>query len=116
MKNIKGYGEIVMAAVRQNGWALMFVSEDLRGDRDIVMTAVRQDGGVLMFASDDLQGDRDIVMTALRQNGGVLPFAYGIEFASDNLRRTNAFIRRRRREVSYPINLSHFTMVNLWRQ
>ena len=40
-----------MAAVKDDGWALEFASEDLRRDRNIVMAAVKQDGWALKLAS-----------------------------------------------------------------
>ena len=36
-----------MEAVRQNGCALEFASEELKGDREVVMEAVKQDGRAL---------------------------------------------------------------------
>eukprot|EP00971_Amphidinium_carterae_P293136 5819954-Amphidinium_carterae.1 len=46
--------EIVLAAVRQNGWALEYATEALRGDREVVQAAVQQDAGALLFAADEL--------------------------------------------------------------
>ena len=44
-----------MDVVRHNGYGLMFVSEDLQGDNEIVMAAVKSDGEALKFASDDIR-------------------------------------------------------------
>ena len=44
-----------MAAVRHNGFALKFASEDLRGYRKIVMNAVNQNGEALVFTSEDIR-------------------------------------------------------------
>jgi hypothetical protein len=38
---------IVLAAVRQNGFALGFASKALRGDEEVVLAAVRQYGMAL---------------------------------------------------------------------
>ena len=40
-----------MAAVKQDWGALKFASLELRGDRDIVMVAVKDDGWNIDFAS-----------------------------------------------------------------
>jgi len=37
-------------------------SEELRGDREVVIRAVRQNGYALRYASEELRGDRDVVM------------------------------------------------------
>ena len=64
-----------MAAVKQDGAALEFPSEDLQRDREIVMDAVKQNGNALDLASEDLQKDREIVMYAVNQNGWALEFS-----------------------------------------
>ena len=35
------YREIIIASVKQNGWALKDASEDLQRDREIVMASVK---------------------------------------------------------------------------
>ena len=66
----------MLAAVRQNGWALQFAHEDLKRDRDVVLAAVRQNGLVLQFAHEDLRRDRDVVLAAIEQNPWALQFAH----------------------------------------
>jgi len=61
--------EIVLAAVRQSCWALEYASKDLRADREIVLAAVQQSGRALEYASKDLRADREIVLAALQQSG-----------------------------------------------
>ena len=63
---------VVLEAVRRTGWsylcnALEYASEALQADREIVLEAVRQDGYALEYASGDLQADRDFVLEAVRQ-------------------------------------------------
>ena len=38
-------------------------------DHEIVLAAVKQDGGALEYASNELQADREIVLTAVKQDG-----------------------------------------------
>ena len=39
----------------------------LKHVREVVIEAVRQDGDALQFASEDLNGDREVVIEAVRQ-------------------------------------------------
>ena len=70
----------VLVMVRQDGFALLTASEELRADRDVVLAAVRRDGKALGYASEALQSDRDVVLAAVQRDGEAL------EHASDTLR------------------------------
>ena len=63
-----------MDAVRQNGIALRYVSAELKADRSIVMAAVKQFGWALAYAPSEL-ADREIIMLAVAQCGSALQFA-----------------------------------------
>ena len=45
----------VLEAVKQDGYALEYASEELRGDREVVLAAVKQNGRALEQASFKLQ-------------------------------------------------------------
>jgi hypothetical protein len=47
----------VLAAVAQNGGALLWASAELQGDREIVLAAVAQNGHALQYAAAELKGD-----------------------------------------------------------
>lgn len=79
-ERIRNTRAVVLEAVRQDGFALEYVSEALRNDLEVVLTAVRQDGNSLQDASAELQNNRDVVLAAIRQNG----FAY--EYVGEALR------------------------------
>ena len=49
--------EEVLEAVKNDGWALEFASEELKNDRELVLEAVKQDGMVLKYASDNIIAD-----------------------------------------------------------
>ncbi len=74
--------DIVLAAVRQNAFALDFASDDLKANRMIVLEAIRsstdedEDRSPLEFASDDLRNDVDLVLVAVQY------CPYAIEHAS----------------------------------
>ena len=58
-----------MEAVRQDGMALCYASNELKADREIVLEAVRQNDSALRYASKELQVDREFVSKRARQNG-----------------------------------------------
>jgi NAD kinase len=78
----KGDKDVMMAAIKQDGWALKLADEALRGDKEVVMAAVTQedDGEMLEFASDRLKDDKEVVKAAVKYNG------FALEFASDRLK------------------------------
>ena len=45
----------VLAAVKQDGWALRHVAEPLQADKEVVMAAVRQHGSALEYAAEPLR-------------------------------------------------------------
>ena len=53
---------IVLEAVRNDGLALWYASEELHKDREIVLKAVKKHGFALKFASTNLQNDSKIVL------------------------------------------------------
>ena len=61
----------VLAAVKEDGLALEYASEDLKADREIVLAAVKSATllSPLQYASDDLKADRELVLAAGKQNG-----------------------------------------------
>ena len=65
----------MLEAVKQDGRALEFASEEPRGHRDVVLEAVKQDGRALEFASEEPRGHRDVVLEAVKQNGAALRYA-----------------------------------------
>jgi hypothetical protein len=66
---------IVEMAVKQNGLALRFASDDLKNDKNIVTTAVTNNGMALLYASENLRNDRDVVDTAVTKNALALQYA-----------------------------------------
>ena len=64
MKDNKDRDE-VLAAVKQDGWALEYADESLKKDKEIVMAAVKQDGFALQYAATSLKKDKEIVMAAI---------------------------------------------------
>ena len=61
--------EAVLEAVRENGRALEYASNELRNDREVVLEAVRQTGQALEYASNELCNDREFMLEVARQNG-----------------------------------------------
>ena len=57
---------MVLVAMKIDGPALQFASEDLMQEREIVLEAVKDWGGALEHASEDLQNGREIVLEAVK--------------------------------------------------
>ena len=45
--------------------SLMYASADLKNDKEVVLAAVKQDGYSLAHASDDLANDKEVVLAAV---------------------------------------------------
>lgn len=63
----RGDKEIVLEAIKQNGFLLGCASEELRGDKEVVLEAIKQDGYFLELASDELLRDREMIAIANEQ-------------------------------------------------
>ena len=50
--------EILRTPWSWNEWSIEVASENLKRHEEILMAAIRQNGVALKFASEDLQGDR----------------------------------------------------------
>ena len=70
----------VLAAVRQNGYALEYSSDPLRADKKVVLAAVRRNGYALQYALGGLIKDKEVVLAAVNQN------CWALGFASEDLR------------------------------
>jgi len=57
-----------MEAVKQDGEALGYASDELRANKDVVLAAVQQHGGALWYASNELKNDPDIKAAAKQAN------------------------------------------------
>ena len=54
---------------------IIFPSLELKADHEIVLAAVQNDGAALVFASNKLTADREIVLAAVQKHGHALQFA-----------------------------------------
>jgi hypothetical protein len=79
MINENSTKEIVLEAVKHNGYALGYASKKLQNDREVVLEAVREAGDALKYASEELQNDREVVLKALKDT------RYAFEYASDSI-------------------------------
>lgn len=73
--------EDVLEAIKNDGEALKYASEELRGDKEVVLTALetnKDDFGIkytLKYASEELRGDREVVLAAINGDGRALKYA-----------------------------------------
>lgn len=51
----------MIAAVRQDGYSLMYASEALKTDKEVALEAVRQNGKALRYVSKELKSDKEIL-------------------------------------------------------
>ena len=66
--------EVVLAAVKQNGFVLRYAKPEgplsyLKNDREVVLAAVKQYGWALKYADPELKKDREVVLAAVKQKG-----------------------------------------------
>jgi len=59
--------EFMLDAVKQNGWALQYASYALKGNPEIVMAAVKDRSRALRYASAALKDNQEIVMAAVKR-------------------------------------------------
>ena len=64
-----------LAAVKDDGWELENVSDELKADKEVVMAALKNVGDALEHASDELKADKEVVMAAVKDNGDALQYA-----------------------------------------
>ena len=79
---LKGNREIVLLAVKNEGWILEHVSEELKADKEVVLAALNHWNAtsVLQFASDELRADREVALEGW------------LSFASKELRADKDFV------------------------
>jgi len=71
--------EVVLEAVKNNGDALEYASEELKNDKEILLEASKTGNHVFDHASKDFSNDREIVLRAVQTD-------YSLSFASEELR------------------------------
>ena len=69
---IKNNKDLLLAAVKTNGYVLDYASKELKNDKEVVLAAVKTNGFALYYASARLQGDQEVVRAAVKNNGWAL--------------------------------------------
>jgi hypothetical protein len=78
--------EVVLEAVKSNGYALEFAPRALQDDFEIVLAAVNHSGGAIEHASSELMSNRDIVLAAAEGDG------YALAHVPNHLKTEKSFI------------------------
>ncbi len=65
LKKLKQDDKVVLAAVKQNPWAITIADEICRNNKEIVLAAVSEDGRTIKYASEKLKIDNDVFFTAI---------------------------------------------------
>ncbi|WAM03768.1 DUF4116 domain-containing protein [Mycoplasmopsis cynos] len=70
--NVKNYKKFVLEAVKRDGGALQFASEELKKEfgknRDIMLEVVKWNGNALRYASEELKKDREVVLEVMKRD------------------------------------------------
>lgn len=77
--------EVVLEAVKKNGWNLDYASERLKADKEVVLEAIKQNGFTLYCAADNLKDNEQMVLEATKQSGK------NFDFISDRLKNNTNF-------------------------
>ena len=78
--------EIMMAAVKQNGYALEYIKDNPKLTPEIMMAAVTRDGHALEYIKDDPRLTPEIMMAAVKQRGNAIRYIAGnaVQYIKDN--------------------------------
>lgn len=72
LEHFKDDYDVVLAAVKNDGFALLHASEKLKATKEIALEAIKQDGRTLKFADASLQNDKDVVFAAVKNDSSAL--------------------------------------------
>jgi hypothetical protein len=91
-KNLQSKSAFVLEVVKLQGLALEHVDSSLKDSKEILLAAVRNDGRALMYASNT--DDADIVLAAVEQEGSMYDADIDscFQYASKNLKCTLSFV------------------------
>jgi hypothetical protein len=53
--------DVVLAAVKNNGWALFYANKNLKKDKFIVLAAIKNEGGAFSYVDSTLKKDKSFV-------------------------------------------------------
>jgi hypothetical protein len=73
--NLEADRDIVLAAVKQNDYAMFYGATVLRADKEIILASVKKKPSTLQFASPELRADREIVLAAIEKDFQTLRLA-----------------------------------------
>lgn len=76
--NLKSCRRFVLEAIRVGGgWVLKNASKELKADKGFALEAIRIHPFAFEYLTDSLRGDADVVLEAVRQDGWTLKYAAG---------------------------------------
>ena len=81
--------EIVLEAVKKDGFAFIYADESLQKDKKFILEVLKLDINAPRFADESLQKDREIILEGVKRWGILF-----LEYASDNLKRDKNFISK----------------------
>ena len=71
--HLKKDKDVVLAAVKNEGYAIKFADESFRNNREIIISAVQNDGSALEFAHENLKNDKEVVLDKVCKKYKLIP-------------------------------------------
>jgi hypothetical protein len=69
-KELRSDREIVYAATKQNGWALVYADKkELLNDKELALLSLQSEPEVIEYVGDELRNDIEIAMLVVGQRG-----------------------------------------------
>ena len=66
--------EVILAAVKQNGYALEYADKKLKVDKEVVLAAIKQSSYALNDADEKLKADKKFILAAVKQDVSALDY------------------------------------------
>ena len=105
-EELKNDPQFVLDAVKQNGYALQYVSEEFKNNPKIVLEAVKQQGNALQYASEQLKNDPQIALEAVKQNG------YALYHASEEFKNNPQIVIEAVKQNGYALSYASAALKN----
>ena len=106
--------EDLAKAIKKDGLALEFASDEMKNDKEIVLKAIKKDWLALKFASNKLKDDKEVVLEAVKHYGLALIFAsrrLQTEFKEKGIKKIEKEIREAKtdkKSTIKPVKQSNF--------
>ena len=63
--------EVILEAVKQEGMALKYASEELKNDKEFISEVIKQNGSALNYISKELRNDKEFMLKIENLSNGL---------------------------------------------